>query len=76
MSFVKTLEELAKLTEVRYDYYDAEVLNIFWEIKSEVIERLLPAPLEPTRTPLVYAFLANYPRLGFSGVPFSEADLF
>lgn len=76
MSFVKTLEELANLGEVKYDYYDAKVLSIFWETNSEIIERLLPAPLEPTSTPLVYAFLANYPKLGFSGVPYSEAGLF
>ena len=76
MSFVKTLDELAKLGEVKYDYYNAEVLSIFWETKSEIVERLLPAPLEPTSTPLVYAFLANYPKLGFSTVPYSEAGLF
>lgn len=52
------------------------MLNIFWETKSEIIERLLPAPLEATSTPLVYAFLANYPKLGFSAVPYSEAGLF
>jgi acetoacetate decarboxylase len=51
------------------------MLTVMWETKPEIVERLLPPPLEPTETPLVTAFVANYPKTNF-GVIYLEGALF
>ena len=57
------------------DFYDAEMLSVWWETKSEIIKKLLPPPLKPLDTPIAYAFIANYPRTNF-GVTYKEGALF
>ena len=50
------------------------MLSIFWETKPEIIERILPPPLEPISLPIVIAFLANYPE-ATQGQPYLESAL-
>lgn len=75
MSFVKTYDEILGNARETADFYDAEMITIFWETDPEVIERLLPPPLKPVGRPLVTAFVANYPSTNF-GVPYLESALF
>ena len=54
--------------------YDAEAINIVYETKPEIIERLLPPPLEPFEQPLARVYIANFPRTNF-GIVYKEAAL-
>ncbi|EFK05715.1 conserved hypothetical protein [delta proteobacterium NaphS2] len=47
MGFVKSLEEILAKKRSSSDFYDAEMLTVFWETKPEVVAKLLPPPLEP-----------------------------
>jgi acetoacetate decarboxylase len=75
MGFVKTLEQILAGRNETADFYDAEMLVVFWETKPEIVARLLPPPLKPTPEPLVTAFVANYPRTNFD-VTYNESALF
>jgi acetoacetate decarboxylase len=75
MGFVKSYEEIQKAYRETGEFYDAEMLTVVWETKPEIVERLLPPPLKPSRRPLALAFVANYPRTNF-GVTYREAALF
>jgi len=58
------------------DFYDAEMLAVYWETKQKIIKKLLPPPLKPLEeTPFAYAFVAHYPKTNF-GVTYNEAALF
>jgi len=57
------------------DFYDAEMLMVFWETKPEIIAKLLPLPLEPPEYPMAMAFIANYPKTNFD-VTYKESALF
>ena len=75
MSFVKTLEEISEKYQVNAEFYDAEVLTVYFATKPEVVERLLPPPLKPATLPVGAIFVANYPRTNF-GVEYLESALF
>jgi len=75
MSFVKSYEQILGNARETADFYDAEMITVFWETSPEAIAKLLPPPLKPTGTPLVTAFVANYPSTNFS-VPYLESALF
>jgi len=75
MGFVKSLEWITENYPETAEFYDAEVLTIYFETKPEVVKRLLPPPLEPFEIPIGFAFVANYPRTNFS-VPYLESALF
>src|SRR4030067_2858622 len=75
MGFLKTSEEIAKIYRETFDFYDAELLTVFWETTPEIVRRLLPPPLKPGKKPLALAFVANYPRTNF-GVSYLESALF
>lgn len=74
MSFVKNLDEIMKLNKETADFYDAEIITIYWETKPEIVKRLLPRPLKPIGPPLAFAFIANYPKTNFS-LPYFESAL-
>ena len=74
MSFVKTLEEIMKLATETADFYDAEMLTIYWETKPDIVKKLLPRPLKPIGPPIAFAFIANYPRTNF-GVIYQESAI-
>lgn len=75
MGFVKTVEEISEKYQPNGEFYDAEVLTVYFETKSEVVERLLPPPLKPAALPIGAAFVANYPNTNF-GVTYLESALF
>ena len=58
-----------------FDFYDAEILTVWWETKPEIIEKLLPPPLKSMETPIAFAIVADYPRTNF-GVTYKEGALF
>ena len=75
MGFVKSLEEISDNLRQKGEFYDAEVLTVYFETKPEVVEKLLPSPLEPAALPIGAAFVANYPKTNF-GVTYLESALF
>lgn len=75
MGFVKTYEEILANTRETADFYDAQMLTVFWETRPETVARLLPAPLMPTADPVAMAFVAWYPRTNFD-VTYHETALF
>jgi acetoacetate decarboxylase len=74
MGFIKTPNELGELKRTSFDFYDADFLAIYWETKPEILQKLLPPPLKPTKHPVANIFIANYPRTNF-GVTYKEAAL-
>ncbi|MHA1147697.1 MAG: acetoacetate decarboxylase family protein [Promethearchaeota archaeon] len=76
MSFRRDLEEIKKKKEamVTSVFKGAEMIWVLWETKQEVVERILPPPLEPLDRPIALAFVANYPSHNY-GLPYTEAAL-
>jgi len=76
MSFRRQLEEIMKKKEeMRTSVFNgAEMVWVLWETKKEIVDRLLPPPLEPLDKPIALAFIANYPSHSY-GVPYTEAAL-
>ncbi len=75
MGFVKSYEEIMAHMRPTADFYDAEMLNVFWETPPEAVKKLLPAPLEPAEHPVAMAFVAWYPATNFD-VTYRETALF
>lgn len=76
MSFKRDLDEIKKKKEeMRTSVFEgAEMVWVLWETKKEIIERVLPPPLEPIDKPIALAFIANYPSHSY-GLPYTEAAL-
>jgi acetoacetate decarboxylase len=55
-------------------YYDAEMLIVIWEADPEVVAKMLPAPLEPYKRPIVIGFIADFPRTSI-GVTYKMSAL-
>ncbi len=68
MGFVKSVPEIMSNMRQTAEFYDAEMLTIFWETKPEIVARLLPPPLQPAKDSIAVAFVANYPRTNFDVV--------
>lgn len=75
MGFVKTLEELEAQHFEKGEFYDAEMLTVYFETRPDNAARLLPPPLKPGPFPMGLAFVANYPKTNFS-VAYRESALF
>jgi len=75
MGFVKSFEEIMANTRATADFYDAEMLMVFWETKPEIIAKLLPPPLTPADDPIAMAFVADYPATNFDAI-YKESALF
>jgi len=75
VGFVKSFQEIMANTRATADFYDAEMLTVFWETKPEIIAKLLPPPLKPAKDNIAMAFVANYPRTNFD-VTYKESALF
>jgi len=78
MGFVKSQDELKRIARGKgglYEFYDAEMLVVMWDTKPDIVKRLLPPPLKPTRRPLATAFIAHYPKTNF-GPFYYEGALF
>jgi len=53
MGFVQSHNEIKRTARGKgglYEFYDAEMLVVMWETKPEIIKRLLPPPLKPTKS--------------------------
>ena len=75
MGFVKSFQEIMANTRATADFYDAEMLSVFWETKPEIIAGLLPPPLKPAQQPIAMAFVAYYPATNFDAI-YHESALF
>ena len=75
MGFVKSFEEIMANTKATVDFFDAEMLTVFWETRPEIVAKLVPPPLEPAQDPVVMAFVANYSNTNFD-VTYKESALF
>lgn len=75
MSFVKSMQWVSENVTQTPKFYDAEVLTIYFETTTSVVEKLLPPPLEPASPPLGIVFVANYPSTNF-GLKYRESGLF
>jgi acetoacetate decarboxylase len=75
MGFVKSFEDILANRRETAEFYDAEMLAVFWKTRPEIVARLLPPPLKPSEYPLAWAFLAYYPRTNFD-VTYLESALF
>ncbi len=77
MSFLKNFEEMKKreMSIQSADFFNTQILNLFWLSKPEIIKKLIPPPLKPSKIPLVHAFIANYPQTNF-GLPYKECAIF
>ena len=75
MGFVKTFEQIMANMRSTADFYDAQMLSVFWETKPNIIARLLPPPLKPASRPIARAFVAFYPSTNFD-VTYRESALF
>lgn len=74
MGFVKTFEQILANRRATADFYDAQMLVVYWETKPEIIARLLPSPLKPSNHPIALAFVAYYPSTNFD-VTYKETAL-
>lgn len=74
MSFLRSIKEFKEDTRETLDFYDVESLSVYWETKMEIVEKLLPAPLQPAKRPIAIAYIANIPKTNF-GVSYIESGL-
>ena len=75
MSFIRESKESQLFDRLESaDFYDAETFSVFWETKQEIIEKLLPPPLEPFEKPIARAYVAHFPRTNF-GEAYKESAL-
>ncbi|NHJ46715.1 MAG: acetoacetate decarboxylase [Asgard group archaeon] len=58
------------------DLLDVSRLDIFWETKPEIIERLLPPPLKPGDRPIAFAYTANFGGTNFGIATYKESAVF
>ena len=75
MGFVRTIEQISESYLETFDFYDAEMLTVYFETQTEIVARLLPPPLKPASNPIAIVFVANYPKTNF-GVIYLESALF
>ena len=75
MGFVYTLEELRARQSERVEFYDAEMLTVYFETRPENVGKLIPPPLKPGMFPMGLAFVAHYPKTNFSPA-YHESALF
>ncbi len=77
MSFIKTAEEIEEKRKKFQsgDFFGAKMLTVYYETKPEIVKKLLPPPLKPTKYPLAFAFIASYNKTNF-GLPYNESAIF
>lgn len=77
MSFKRDLAEIESKSDLLKNsvFEGAEMLTLVWETKPEIIEQILPPPLEPIERPICSAFIAYYPSTN-QGQPYHESALF
>lgn len=75
MGFIKTLEQIDRNLHKTGEFYNAEMVTVYFEINRRTAEELLPPPLKPASQPLGLAFIARYPETN-AGFSYSESALF
>lgn len=75
MGFKKTFEQIGRNLHKTGEFYNAEMLTVYFEINRQTAATLLPAPLKPASMPLGLAFIARYPETN-AGFAYSEGALF
>jgi acetoacetate decarboxylase len=75
MGFVCSLEELKARQFERGEFYDAEMLTVYFETYPDNVAKLIPPPLKPGPFPMGLAFVAHYPKTNFSPA-YHESALF
>jgi len=76
ISFKRSLTEIQERKERLQTtiFKDAEMITVLWETKQEIINNILPPPLEPVSKPIAFAFIVNYPSTN-QGQPYHEGAL-
>lgn len=67
LSFVRSNEDLSLLQtkdNVRFDFYQQKMLMVYWLTHQDVVERVIPQPLQPVM-PMAVAYIAEFPRTNF-----------
>jgi acetoacetate decarboxylase len=78
MGLVLSLDDISRIDQHLSQGYvlgDAVSVSVLFKTKAEVVQRLLPPPLEPSAIPIGYAYVAEFHRTNF-GVTYNEAALF
>jgi len=76
MGFTKTSRELAGYYELKdRKFLGAKMMAVVFQTRPEIVERLLPPPLEPTGANNGMMFIAQYPQTNL-GPGYREAALF
>ena len=75
MSFITPKEEQYRFKLDSADLLDIDSLNITWETRPDIVERLLPPPLEPFDSPIAQAYIALFRESNF-GIRYREAALY
>jgi acetoacetate decarboxylase len=76
MGFVKTRAELDRYYGLGVrEFIDAKMLGVMFETRMEIVERLLPPPLDPPDAAGGLIFIAEYPETNL-GPGYREAALF
>lgn len=76
MGFTKTAGELAGYYELKSRKFPgAKMMGVVFETRPEIVEKLLPPPLEPTGANNGLMFIAQYPETNL-GPGYREAALF
>ena len=76
MGFTKTAKELAGYYELKARKFPgAKIMGVVFETRPEIVERLLPPPLEPTGANNALMFIGQYPETNL-GPGYREAALF
>ncbi|MFO8017794.1 MAG: acetoacetate decarboxylase family protein [Promethearchaeia archaeon] len=76
MSFKRSLDEIKQKQKKleRTEFKDARMITVLWETKPEIVERVLPPPLESVSLPVALAFIVDYPSTN-QGLPYHEGAL-
>ena len=75
MNFIKTQDNISISPYDNIEFYDAEIMTVYFETKPEILEKLIPPPLKPAPMPFGAAFIARYPKTNI-GITYQESALF
>ena len=76
MGFVKTKNELGKYFEIGVRKFDgAQMMGVMFLTEPQIVQRLIPPPLEPAEMPGGLIFIAQYPETNL-GPGYREAALY
>ena len=74
MGFVMSIEELMARSSMQALFLDVEYVFAAWLTKPEIVQKMLPPPLEPGEKPIAWCMLVNYRETNFSP-PYLESGI-